>query len=1028
MDISIPKTNRTTDFDTFFAVATRLSGPYPYQRELATDVSLPELLSVPTGVGKTAAAILGWLWRRRFHGDAGIRDATPRRLVYCLPMRTLVEQTRDFANNWLNRLGMLTENTGNSPVNGWAKQQGDTGRRIAVSILMGGSEKDELRDWSLWPERDAILIGTQDMLLSRVLNRGYAAGRARWPLDFALLNNDCLWVFDEVQLMSTGLATSLQLDAWRKSLPLQDEDGFRKAAEGTVARSCHSLWMSATLAKHWLETAVDWKPRILTAWKRMEEDRANFRLRDCGTSGPLAPLFAGGNKPIKKEAVAKIKAIRGAKDGNRAEAEYLTDLTKAILNFLKQRSPAGVTLIIVNTVDRARGLFHLLDRANKSSPQPLAGVVLHLIHSRFRPAERETWKTVLDKDNLSPRVIISTQVVEAGVDLSASVLFTELAPWPSLVQRFGRCARYIKSETGCAESGKVYWMDTLAAPLPYDETELKSAQDALQQLDDAGLAGLERLLGKLDDDHIQPDEAQRLLNEERRKLFPYAPRFVPRDKDLFDLFDTTPDLTGADLDISRFIRDGDERDVQVFWRDITTDKKPRKKLKARREELCPVPFITFRKFVEKLPYQHRAWRWNYVIGDWERVIVMEDRSEVIFPGQVFLLDCECGGYDLNAGWSSESKARVEPVPIDDAQSAAETSMPKRDDESGDADTDEEHDEGERLSAISEKWQSIEQHTRDVCTRLDALLTQSQLGDSLTESESRVLRIAARWHDRGKAHDAFQAKLKVDELNSPVAKAELCNEPAAKAPSAAWRRDKLQALSTATRFVLPSEDSSAAEVDENSTSNSPTADKRRPKFRHELASALAILKTLWQADSKHLAFAWPDGLEAAGFSRDEPEPLPDAEREQASRLIDELTSLTPPEVDLLLYIVAAHHGKVRMSLRSVPEDLRTELTDACPPQARGVRDNDPLPKCRLPGTDNANAGWTAPPVTLHLDPMELGLSGRYGASWRERTQRLLERLGPFRLAYLESLLRIADCRASAEEDAAAKLATAKGPHQ
>ena len=166
MDISIPKTNRTTDFDTFFAVATRLSGPYPYQRELATDVSLPELLSVPTGVGKTAAAILGWLWRRRFHGDAGIRDATPRRLVYCLPMRTLVEQTRDFANNWLNRLGMLTENTGNSPVNGWAKQQGDTGRRIAVSILMGGSEKDELRDWSLWPERDAILIGTQDMLLS----------------------------------------------------------------------------------------------------------------------------------------------------------------------------------------------------------------------------------------------------------------------------------------------------------------------------------------------------------------------------------------------------------------------------------------------------------------------------------------------------------------------------------------------------------------------------------------------------------------------------------------------------------------------------------------------------------------------------------------------------------------------------------------------------------------------------------------------------------------------------------------------
>ena len=52
------------------------------------------------------------------------------------------------------------------------------------------------------PERDAILIGTQDMLLSRALNRGYAASRFHWPIDFGLLNNDCLWVFDEPQLMA----------------------------------------------------------------------------------------------------------------------------------------------------------------------------------------------------------------------------------------------------------------------------------------------------------------------------------------------------------------------------------------------------------------------------------------------------------------------------------------------------------------------------------------------------------------------------------------------------------------------------------------------------------------------------------------------------------------------------------------------------------------------------------------------------------------------------------------------------------
>jgi len=68
------------DFPSFFKAAKGFSdNPYPYQERLATE-SFPELLDVPTGLGKTAAAILGWLWRRRFHHDAKIRSSTPRRL------------------------------------------------------------------------------------------------------------------------------------------------------------------------------------------------------------------------------------------------------------------------------------------------------------------------------------------------------------------------------------------------------------------------------------------------------------------------------------------------------------------------------------------------------------------------------------------------------------------------------------------------------------------------------------------------------------------------------------------------------------------------------------------------------------------------------------------------------------------------------------------------------------------------------------------------------------------------------------
>lgn len=49
-------------------------------------------------------------------------------------------------------------------------------------------------DWDAYPERDAILIGTQDMLLSRALNRGYGNSRYRWPMQFSLLHIDALLI------------------------------------------------------------------------------------------------------------------------------------------------------------------------------------------------------------------------------------------------------------------------------------------------------------------------------------------------------------------------------------------------------------------------------------------------------------------------------------------------------------------------------------------------------------------------------------------------------------------------------------------------------------------------------------------------------------------------------------------------------------------------------------------------------------------------------------------------------------------
>ena len=76
-------------------------------------------------------------------------------------------------------------------------------------------------------------------------------------------------------------------------------------------------------------------------------------------------------------------------------------------------------------------------------------------------------------------------------------------------------------------------------------------------------------------------------------FFPYEPRFVPRDKDLFDLFDTTPDLTGADVDISRFIRDGEESGHPGFLAGYIRAK-PGQERPAGSARICPVPFHRFR--------------------------------------------------------------------------------------------------------------------------------------------------------------------------------------------------------------------------------------------------------------------------------------------------------------------------------------------------------------------------------------------------------------------------------------------------
>ncbi len=72
-----------SDFNAFFKRAAGFD-PYEWQRQVALN-GLPEILSVPTGFGKTEGAVLAWAWRRTVQDD---RDE-PLHLVYCLPRPTI---------------------------------------------------------------------------------------------------------------------------------------------------------------------------------------------------------------------------------------------------------------------------------------------------------------------------------------------------------------------------------------------------------------------------------------------------------------------------------------------------------------------------------------------------------------------------------------------------------------------------------------------------------------------------------------------------------------------------------------------------------------------------------------------------------------------------------------------------------------------------------------------------------------------------------------------------------------------------
>ncbi len=887
--------------------------PHGWQTGLGKDSRCrSRLIRIPTGMGKTEGVLGAWLYhairaasvpgRSNVPNDSAMAQPEgcggnewPRRLAWCLPMRVLVEQTAERCRAMIDR---------------WAEWAGvSSERKPRVHLLMGGEDPDR---WWLHPERHAVLIGTQDMLLSRALNRGYASGRARWPMEYGLLNQDCLWVMDEVQLMDVGLATSAQLQAFRD----QDRD--------KQLRPCFTWWMSATLQPEWLRS-VDTEP-VWPDWTRdpcviPESDRAG-KLWDVSKTVEQDAIPARNAKPFAQRILDEHDAL--------------------------EDSPYGrITLVVCNTVERALETHAALQKVGRTEG-------LELVHSRFRPNERAVWRDAfLSRDACTrdvDRIIVATQVVEAGVDISAGCLVTELAPWPSLVQRFGRCARY-------GGAGRVVIVDRGQddkSAAPYDSEQLAAAWEAVQSLADVGLAALETFEETLDD-------------VARARLYPYEPDHLLMRDEWEELFDTTPDLTGADLDISRFIRSGDERDLQVFWAEVAADERPADDRRPHRDELCAIPFLAARDWLcgketksNKKPSLRggmRAWVWDWIEGEW-----IAARRDMLLPGRVVCVAADCGGYLPETGFAPDSREPVSVVvPRFPGNESAVELVEQADNRQ----------DGEPLS--HSEWKTIACHSSEVEQSVAEICESIGLPDDAT----RILKLAARWHDLGKSHPAFQGKIRDAGDESRPDRCDL-----AKGPERAWLRPP-------GRYEFTRDDGGT---------------ERRPAFRHELASALALFSVLrlYAPDHPALLGPWTELLQKMG------QPVPDSVETDPPPEVQSVLGCTSEQFDLLAYLVAAHHGKVRVALHAAPADQ-----DYQPPRGdrrglpiRGVRNGDVLPPIALtPG------GALLPELPLSLEPATLGLSFETGASWRERTEGLIRRHGPATLGLLETVLRAADVRAS-----------------
>ncbi len=382
--------------------------PFPWQEDLLVRFQhgdIPETLDIPTGLGKTSVMAV-WLAARVW----GAR--LPRRLVYIVDRRAVVDQATEEAMR-------LRHFMDSNP---------DLGRRLGLCVgqplpisTLRGRFVDN-REWLDDPASPAVIVGTVDMVGSRLLFEGYGVSRKMRPYHAGLLGADSLLVLDEAHLVPPfeHLLRSIATDSTLHPL------GERCRQ---YVPPCRVLTLSAT--------------------------------GRTGGNGVVGLTQKDLDHPVVRCRLHAKKSLRfvALDSGTRLE-EALADQAWALT--AEGVSPVRV-LVYANSREVARRAKEAVERRAKGDRKtgtPAVAIDTELLVGARRVFEREAAKERLSTLGFiagstvarsKPVFLFATSAGEVGIDLDADHMVCDLVAWERMVQRLGRVNRRGEPQDQVAE-------------------------------------------------------------------------------------------------------------------------------------------------------------------------------------------------------------------------------------------------------------------------------------------------------------------------------------------------------------------------------------------------------------------------------------------------------------------------------------------------------------------------------------------------------------------------------------------------